>query len=162
MFYYVFNFIKNCFIKKSLASFVRQTISLKEQRMSEVCVRGRLCAPPDHWHRNLSQHPPCAALGSPVGNLQALFFKTCFYFLSDNFHIFIINRVFGCRVPGPRSLGIFAVSFKRVRRKKKKKRCTENLPSKTWPWKNFCSPNFHFHFLDHGDHYSWSRPPASQ
>ena len=76
----------------SLASFVRQTISSREQRMSEVCVRGRLCAPPDHWHRNLSQHPPCAALGSAVGNLQALFFKTCFYFLSDNFQLFIINR----------------------------------------------------------------------
>ena len=89
-------------------------------------------------------------------------FKICFYFLSDNFHTFIINRVFGCRVPGPRRPGLFAVSFKRVRRKKKKKRCTGNLPSKTWPWKNFCSPNFHFHFLDHGDHYSWSRPPASQ
>ena len=75
----------------SLASFVRQASSLREKWFSEVCVRGRLCAPPDHWHRNLSQHPPCAALGSAVGNLQALFFKTCFYFLSDNFQLFIIN-----------------------------------------------------------------------
>ena len=47
-------------------------IFLNRQQMSEVCVRGRLCAPPDHWHRNLSQHPPCAALGSAVGSLQTL------------------------------------------------------------------------------------------
>jgi hypothetical protein len=42
----------------SLASFVRQAISLKESWLSETCVRGRLCTPPDHWGRDLFQDPP--------------------------------------------------------------------------------------------------------
>ena len=28
---------------------------------SEVCARGRLCKPPDHWSRNLFQDPPSDA-----------------------------------------------------------------------------------------------------
>ena len=45
----------------SLASFLRQAISLREQWMSDVCVRGRLCASPNHWNRCLFQDPPSAA-----------------------------------------------------------------------------------------------------
>ena len=45
----------------SLASFVRQATSLKEKWLREVCVRGRLCPPPEHWHRNLLLCPPCGA-----------------------------------------------------------------------------------------------------
>ena len=45
----------------SLASFVRQATSLREKWLREVCVRGRLCPPPEHWHRNLLLCPPCGA-----------------------------------------------------------------------------------------------------
>merc|ERR1719440_358242 len=45
----------------SLASFVRQATSMREKWLREVCVRGRLCPPPEHWHRNLLQCPPCGA-----------------------------------------------------------------------------------------------------
>ena len=45
----------------SLASFLRQAISVKECRLGEVCVRGRLCTPPDHWFRNLFEDPPSDA-----------------------------------------------------------------------------------------------------
>ena len=45
----------------SLASFLRQAISLRESWLKEECVRGRLCIPPDHWHRNLIRFPPSAA-----------------------------------------------------------------------------------------------------
>ena len=45
----------------SLASFVRQATSLRESWLKEECVRGRLCIPPDHWHRNLIRFPPSAA-----------------------------------------------------------------------------------------------------
>ena len=37
------------------------------------------------------------------------------------------------------------------------------LRTKVCSWvEEFCSPNFHLHFLDHGDYHSWSRPLASQ
>merc|ERR1719183_2950583 len=36
----------------SLGSFIRQAIDLRESWISEVCARGRLCKPPDHWSRN--------------------------------------------------------------------------------------------------------------
>ena len=49
----------------SLASFLRQAISLRESWLKEECVRGRLCTPPDHWHRNLIRFPPSAAEFSP-------------------------------------------------------------------------------------------------
>ena len=45
----------------SLASFVRQAISLRESWLGDVCVRGRRCTPAKFWHRDLFEHPPCAA-----------------------------------------------------------------------------------------------------
>ena len=45
----------------SLASFVRQATSLRESWLGDVCVRGRRCTPAKFWHRNLFEHPPCAA-----------------------------------------------------------------------------------------------------
>ena len=45
----------------SLASFIRQAISLRKQWFSGACVRGRLCGIPDHWTRNLLRHPPSDA-----------------------------------------------------------------------------------------------------
>ena len=45
----------------SLGSFIRQAIALRESWISEVCARGRLCKPPDHWSRNLFQDPPSDA-----------------------------------------------------------------------------------------------------
>ena len=45
----------------SLASFGRQAISRRGNWLGEVCVRGRLCTPPEHWHCNLFQHLPSAA-----------------------------------------------------------------------------------------------------
>ena len=45
----------------SLASFVRQAISLRECWMRDTCVGGRLCVSPDHWSRNFLQFPPSAA-----------------------------------------------------------------------------------------------------
>ena len=41
----------------SLGSFIRQAMSLRESWMREVCARGRHCAAPDHWKRNLFVHP---------------------------------------------------------------------------------------------------------
>jgi hypothetical protein len=41
----------------SLVSFVRQSISLREQWMSDNCVRGRLCYCPALWQRNYLRHP---------------------------------------------------------------------------------------------------------
>ena len=45
----------------SLGSFIRQAIALRESWISNVCARGRLCKPPDHWSRNLFQDPPSDA-----------------------------------------------------------------------------------------------------
>ena len=45
----------------SLGSFIRQAIALIESWISEVCARGRLCKPPDHWSRNLFPDPPSDA-----------------------------------------------------------------------------------------------------
>ena len=45
----------------SVASFVRQAILQRESWMGQAGVRGRLCAPPDHWRRNLFKHPPSDA-----------------------------------------------------------------------------------------------------
>ena len=45
----------------SLGSFIRQAIALREPWISNVCARGRLCKPPDHWSRNRFQDPPSDA-----------------------------------------------------------------------------------------------------
>ena len=42
----------------SVASFIRQAILERKSWMSKVCVQ---CTPPDHWNRNLFQHPPSVA-----------------------------------------------------------------------------------------------------
>ena len=41
----------------SLGSFIRQAVALRESWIRDVCARGRLCKPPDHWSRNLFLHP---------------------------------------------------------------------------------------------------------
>ena len=40
----------------SLGSFIRQAVALRESWIRDVCARGRLCKPPDHWSRNLLLH----------------------------------------------------------------------------------------------------------
>ena len=45
----------------SLGSFIRQAVALRESWIRDVCARGRLCKPPDHWSRNLFIHPPSDA-----------------------------------------------------------------------------------------------------
>ena len=46
----------------STVSFLRRAISQRENfRKDSCCVRGRLCASPGHWTRDLLRHPPCAA-----------------------------------------------------------------------------------------------------
>ena len=45
----------------SVASFIRQAILERKSWMSKVCVQCRPCTPPDHWNRNLFQHPPSVA-----------------------------------------------------------------------------------------------------
>ena len=45
----------------SLGSFIRQAIALRESWMREVFSRGRPCAPPEHWKRNVFLHPPSDA-----------------------------------------------------------------------------------------------------
>ena len=46
----------------STVSFLRQSISARESFMKEsCCVRGRLCATPGHWGRDLLRHPPSVA-----------------------------------------------------------------------------------------------------
>ena len=45
-------------VEVCLGSFIRQAIALSESWISDVCARGRLCKPPDHWSRNLLIHPP--------------------------------------------------------------------------------------------------------
>ena len=47
-----------CCLGCSLGSFIRQTMSIWESWMSEVCARGRPCKPPEHWARNLFIDPP--------------------------------------------------------------------------------------------------------
>ena len=37
----------------SFASFIRQAIIVRKAWFEEVSVRGRLCAPPSHWNRNI-------------------------------------------------------------------------------------------------------------
>ena len=41
----------------SFASFIRQAIIVRKAWFEEVCVRGRLCAPPSHWNRNIFSSP---------------------------------------------------------------------------------------------------------
>ena len=41
----------------SLASFIRQATVVRKTWLGEVCVRGRLCAPPQHWNRNIFSQP---------------------------------------------------------------------------------------------------------
>ena len=45
----------------SVASFIRQAILERKSWMRDVCVQCRPCTPPDHWNRNLFQHPPSVA-----------------------------------------------------------------------------------------------------
>ena len=45
----------------SVASFFRQAILQRKSWRWKVCVQGRPCNPPDHWSRNLLQHPPSEA-----------------------------------------------------------------------------------------------------
>lgn len=45
----------------SVAPSVREAIALREIRLEDACVRGRLCGAPAHWGRNLIRRPPCAA-----------------------------------------------------------------------------------------------------
>ena len=45
----------------SLGSFIRQAKALRESWMREVFSRGRPCAPPEHWTRNIFLHPPSDA-----------------------------------------------------------------------------------------------------
>ena len=46
----------------STVSFFLRAISQRENFMKDsCCVRGRLCASPGHWTRDLQRHPPCAA-----------------------------------------------------------------------------------------------------
>ena len=40
----------------SLSSFIRQATAVRKTWLGEVCVRGRLCAPPSHWNRNIFSH----------------------------------------------------------------------------------------------------------
>ena len=46
-----------CCLGCSLGSFIRQAMSIWESWMSEVCARGRLCEPPEHWARKLLIEP---------------------------------------------------------------------------------------------------------
>ena len=41
----------------SFASFIRHAIIVRKAWFGEVCVRGRLCAPPSHWNRNIFSSP---------------------------------------------------------------------------------------------------------
>ena len=41
----------------SLSSFIRQAIAVRKTWLGEVCVRGRLCAPPSHWNGNIFSQP---------------------------------------------------------------------------------------------------------
>ena len=50
----------------SLGSFIRQAVALRESWIRDVCARGRLCKPPDHWSLNLFIHPPSDAEFPPV------------------------------------------------------------------------------------------------
>lgn len=45
----------------SLGSFLCQAIALRGSWMSETCVWGCLCAPPDQWQRNFFVSPPSDA-----------------------------------------------------------------------------------------------------
>ena len=41
----------------SLATFIRQATNARKEWLDSVCVRGRLCVPPSHWHRNIFSQP---------------------------------------------------------------------------------------------------------
>ena len=41
----------------SLSSFIRQATTVRKTWLGEVSVRGRLCAPPSHWNRNIFSQP---------------------------------------------------------------------------------------------------------
>ena len=41
----------------SLASFIRQASAVRKTWLGEVCVRGRLCAPPPRWNRDIFSQP---------------------------------------------------------------------------------------------------------
>ena len=45
----------------SLATFIRQATNARKEWLDSVCVRGRLCVPPSHWHRNIFSQPVAEA-----------------------------------------------------------------------------------------------------
>ena len=45
----------------SLATFIRQATNARKEWLDNVCVRGRLCVPPSHWHRNIFFQPVAEA-----------------------------------------------------------------------------------------------------
>ena len=57
--------IENCSDSISSCGFswyvYQAAVALRESWIRDVCARGRLCKPPDHWSRNLFIHPPSDA-----------------------------------------------------------------------------------------------------
>ena len=45
----------------SFATFIRQATNARKEWLHNVCVRGRLCVPPSHWHRNIFSQPVAEA-----------------------------------------------------------------------------------------------------
>ena len=45
----------------SFATFIRQATNARKEWLDSVCVRGRLCVPPSHWHRNIFSQPVAEA-----------------------------------------------------------------------------------------------------
>ena len=64
----------------STVSFLRRAISQRENfRKDSCCVRGRLCASPGHWTRDLLRHSPCPA-ELPDDFEQSFLFGNLWYF----------------------------------------------------------------------------------
>ena len=49
--------IQSCSKVGFSVTFIRQAISVRKAWFAEVCVRGRLCASPHHWNRNIFSDP---------------------------------------------------------------------------------------------------------
>ena len=45
----------------SFATFIRQATNARKEWLDSVCVRGRLCVPPSHWHPNIFSQPVAEA-----------------------------------------------------------------------------------------------------
>ena len=78
-------------------------------------------------------------------------------------HVFMLDRVLVVHSSG-RAVLVFSEFLSNACADKKEKYMYRDLAEQDMAVEEFSSPNFHFHFdfLDHGDHYSWSRPPAIQ